>query len=378
MTLKLAVFTDQLGTVSETFIRRHVEDLLPDRTVAVVQYSLPGRERRWQPPCPALFLDHWSLQLPVRLARRAGFPEKRLRAAAVARFLRRHSVSIVLGEYLDQFLDFVPLLDEIGMPYVVQGHGIDLSAALRRPGMAERFAVYHSAQAILTRCEYHRQRLIGLGLPAERIHVNPGGVDVLDSMPRRGPDAAKRFLAIGRMVPKKGPIYLLDAFRLASAEDPDVTLDYVGEGELLPAVYQFVDAFDLGSRIRLHRAASEDVKRRLLAECGVFVQHSVTDPETGDEEGLPASIQEAMAHGMAIVSTRHSGIAEAVEQGVMGLLVEERNTADMAQAMLRIASQDGACLQFGAAAKTKAERLYSWQAERSRLLHHLTGPGAPQ
>ena len=54
----------------------------------------------------------------------------------------------------------------------------------------------------------------------------------------------------------------------------------------------------------------------------------MTDPETGDEEGLPASIQEAMAHGMAIVSTRHSGIAEAVGQGVMGLLVEERNTAE--------------------------------------------------
>jgi colanic acid/amylovoran biosynthesis glycosyltransferase len=296
----------------------------------------------------------------------------------VGRFLKRHGVNVVLGEYLDQFVDFVPLLDRIGLPYVVQGHGIDLSAALRKPGMAERFGAYRSARAILTRCQFHRQRLIEIGLPGEKIHVNPGGVDIPPAPPQRGPEAAKRFLAIGRMTPKKGPVYLLDAFRRVAAEDPDITLDYIGDGELLPAVRQFVDAFALGPRVRLHGAASEDVKRRLLAECGVFVQHSVTDPETGDEEGLPAAIQEAMAHGMAIVSTRHSGITEAVEQGVMGLLVEERNTADMAQAMLSMASQDGACLPFGAAARAKAERLYSWEAERSRLLQYLKDTGAPQ
>jgi len=370
MTFKLAVFTAQLGTVSETFIRRHIEDLLPRRTVVVTRRSSPSIGR-WDVPCPALYLDRWQLRLPVRLARRAGLPEERLRAAVVRRFLQRHGVSVVLGEYLDQFVDFVPLLDRIGLPYVVQGHGIDLSAALRSPGMAERFGAYRSARAILTRCQFHRQRLIELGLPLEKVHVNPGGVDIPPVPPQRGPDAAKRFLAIGRMTPKKGPVYLLDAFRRAAADDPDITLDYIGDGELLPAVRQFVDAFALGPRVRLHGAASQDVKRRLLAECGVFVQHSVTDPDTGDEEGLPASIQEAMAHGLAIVSTRHSGIAEAVEQGVTGWLTEERDTAGMAQAMLRVSSQDGSGLRLGAAARTKAEQFYSWANERSRVLHHL-------
>ena len=78
----------------------------------------------------------------MRLARRAGLPEARLRAAAITRFLRRHGVSVVLGEYLDQFVEFVPLLDRLGIPYVAQGHGIDLSAALRKPGMAERFKAF--------------------------------------------------------------------------------------------------------------------------------------------------------------------------------------------------------------------------------------------
>ena len=268
-------------------------------------------------------------------------------------------------------MDFVPLLDCMGVPYIVQGHGIDLSASLRKPGLARRYAAYKSARAILTRCEFHRRRLIALGLPADKIHVNPGGIDIPAATPQRTEHAAKRFLAIGRMVPKKGPIYLLEALRLASAEDSGITLDYIGDGPLFPAVQQFVDASRLGARVRLHGAAAEETKHRLLHECGVFVQHSITDPETGDEEGLPAAIQEAMAHGMAIISTRHAGIAEAVDDGATGRLVKEGDCAGMAQAMLQTSSQPLCVLRLGAAARVKAERLYSWSAERARVLQHL-------
>ena len=275
------------------------------------------------PPCPVLYLDRWALRPPMRAARRMGVSEAGLRDRTVARFLRRHGVTAVLGEYLDQFVDFVPLLDRLGLPYVVQGHGIDLSAALRSSVMAARYLSYKSARAVLTRCEFHRQRLLKLGMPAERVQVNPGGVDVPETPPERKAEAAKRFLAVGRMVPKKGPIYLLEAFRLAAASDPDISLDYIGDGSLFSGAVQFVDACGLGARVRLHGAAPEETKLRLFRACGVFVQHSITDPDSGDEEGLPAAIQEAMANGMAVISTRHAGIPEAVEDGVTGALVEE-------------------------------------------------------
>jgi len=374
MTSKLAIFTSQLGTASETFIRRHVEDLLPGRTVVVARNSTPAFGDFWKVSCPVLFLDCWTQRLSVRLVRRVGVSEAYLRDAAVGRLLRAHGVNVVLGEYLDQFIDFVPLLYRMRIPYVVQGHGIDLSAALRKPGAAERNLAYRSARAVLTRCEFHRRRLIEIGLLADKIHVNPGGVDVPSEPPLRIPGAHKRFLAVGRMVPKKGPIYLLEAFRLAAAQDPEITLDYIGGGQLFPAAKQFVDACGLQERVRLHGPAPEETKRRLFGECGVFVQHSITDPETGDEEGLPAAIQEAMAQGMAVISTRHAGIPEAVHDGVMGWLVDERDSAGMAKAMLRISSQDGTYAQFGVAAHAKAAEIYSWAAERSRLLLHLGVP----
>ena len=350
----------QLRSVSETFIQRHFKDLARGKTVAVCRLTGADGEA----PCEAFLADQWALRLPVRLACRAGADRQRLLHAAVARFLRRHRVGYVLGEYLDQFVEFVPMLDAMGVPYVVQGHGLDLSSSIRSGSVGDSYLAYRSAKAVLTRCEFHRQRLISMGLAADTIHVNPGGVDIPATIPRRAPAAAKRFLAIGRMAPQKAPIMLLEAFRLAAKQDPELTLDIVGGGVLFPAAREFVQACDLSDRVRLHGIAPEAEKLRLLAECGVFVQHSMTDPETGDEEGLPASIQEAMANGLAVVSTRHSGIPEAVIEGETGLLCDEGDARGMAEAMI---AAPGRAAELGAAGYRRAAANYGWEHERARL-----------
>jgi colanic acid/amylovoran biosynthesis glycosyltransferase len=371
---RLAIFTAQLGTISETFIRRHLEGIAPGETVAVARHSTHPTDGRWQAPCPVLFLDRAVSGWPARIAHRGGRTWPDLRASAVARFLRRHGVRVVLGEYLDQFVEFVPLLDRMSLPYVVQGHGIDLSAALRDRTTAEGYLAYRSARAVLTRCEPHRRRLIDLGLSPDQVKVNQGGVEIPTRVPERGPTAARRLLAIGRMTPKKGPIYLLEAFRRAALRDPGLTLDYVGAGELLAAARQFVAACDLEGRVRLHGAASAPTTAGLLADCGVFVQHSLTDPETGDEEGLPTSIQEAMAHGLAVVATRHAGIPETVIEGETGLLVDEGDVGAMAEAL---AAATAVATRLGAAGRRRAEALYGWDQERARLAAWLFAGAAP-
>jgi len=368
MSQSLAIFANDLGA---SFIDKHIADLSPGRTVAIGTYgTIPALADLWPVSCPAFLTDRWQLRVSVRLARRAGISINTLRGAAVERFLRRHRVGAVLGEYLDQFLDFVPIINRMELPYVVQGHGIDVSARLREPGMAEAYLAYRSARAVLTRSELHRRRLIALGLPASKVHVNHGGVDVPDQPPERGVAAGKRFLAIGVMVAKKAPIFLLESFRRAATRNPEISLDYIGGGPLFPAVAQFVAACDLQKRVQLHGFAPEAVKQRLLRECGVFVQHSMTAPETGDEEGLPAAIQEAMANGLAVVSTRHAGIPEAVIEGETGLLSDEGDVSAMAESFLRIPFL---AADMGRAGHQTALAKHAWVCERQRLRYWLFG-----
>ena len=81
--MTFAVFTSQLGTVSETFIRRHVEDIRPKETVAVARYASHPLGGRWTAPCPTLFLDRATLTaLPAGTAEALGTALAALAAVA--------------------------------------------------------------------------------------------------------------------------------------------------------------------------------------------------------------------------------------------------------------------------------------------------------
>ena len=87
-------------------------------------------------------------------------------------------------------------------------------------------------------------------------------------------------------------------------------------------------------RVIFHGEANHDLVRTSLSRAQIFVQHSVTAPN-GDAEGLPTAIQEAMASGCVIVSTRHAGIPEAVVEGENGFLVAEHDQAGYEAALER-------------------------------------------
>jgi colanic acid/amylovoran biosynthesis glycosyltransferase len=162
---------------------------------------------------------------------------------------------------------------------------------------------------------------------------------------------------------------MLEAFRRAAAHDSELQLDYVGGGPLLWVARQFIEAAGLQSQVHLHGTAPEALKQRLLQECGVFIQHNITDPENGDEEGLPAAIQEAMAYGLAVVSTYHAGIPEAVIDGVTGVLTEEGDVEGMANAISAVCA--GGARELGLAGHRRALLHDTWSLEQARLRHWL-------
>jgi colanic acid/amylovoran biosynthesis glycosyltransferase len=98
----------------------------------------------------------------------------------------------------------------------------------------------------------------------------------------------------------------------------------------LERVSQQIEAYNLQSYIFLRGSLSHVEVMEEMQGSHIYVQHSVTDFE-GDQEGLPNSILEAMAAGLPVVSTFHSGIPEIVENGKTGFLVQEFDYAGMAE-----------------------------------------------
>lgn len=286
---------------------------------------------------------------------------------AVEDFLRRHKVQAILSEYLDLSLHWLQLAKRLAIRFYAHGHGYDVSSSLRNAIFRERYRELNQADGIVVVSQKSRQRLIHLGLRPDLIHVIPCGVDISSEPPEHLPSNLVRCLAIGRMVAKKSPIILLDAFRQAVLQCPNLHLDYVGDGPLFDAAFQYVTVMHLTEKVTLHRSQEHHVVQNMLQKSDIFLQHSRVDPETGDEEGLPVAILEAMANALPVISTQHAGIPEAICHGISGFLEAEGDSLAMAKRIVQLASDKELRKQFGENGWRHCRKHFSWDQERRNL-----------
>jgi colanic acid/amylovoran biosynthesis glycosyltransferase len=371
----LAIVAPIVGAPSETFIRRHMQDLLPGRTVVLASTASRPTGGDWSLDCPSLIFDEGTGhrrplgRLVSSLSRR-----RSNRLDLAKRFLTERGVQVVLAEYLDFSLRWLDLSRQLGIAFFAHAHGYDVSARLLDPEWRQAYLRYNNGDGVITPSALSRRRLVELGLDRRKVHSIPSGVDVPSepqSARRPTQDGPIRCLAVGRFITKKAPIVTLEAFRRALKESPSLRLDFVGDGELWPAARQFVDALGLADAVRLHRAQPSCEVRRLLAQADIFLQHSITDPDTGDEEGLPVAILEAMAQAVPVVATRHAGIPEAVVDGETGFLVDEGDCAAMSERIVTLAGHAALRRNFGVGGWERAKQFFSWERERASLLEVL-------
>jgi colanic acid/amylovoran biosynthesis glycosyltransferase len=329
-----------------------MSDLLPGKTAVVASTSNYAGENYWTPAEPCLILDR---QLKSALT-------------ATRHFLKKHGVRAILCEYLHFSTEFLEMSHELKIPLIAHAHGFDVTRLMRIPGWRSRYASLNSARAIVVVSRRQESLLRELPIDSTEIKVIPCGVNVPRAPRRRPQKALVHCLAVGRMVPKKAPILLLDAFRRALAVEPRLRLDYAGGGELLSAAIQFVRAFGLQDHVRLHGPQRHEKVLGLMRRADIFVQHSMTDELTGDEEGLPVSILESMAAALPVVSTRHAGIPDAVEDEQTGYLVDEGDSKSMAKRLVLLARDPRLREQMGRAGWARCRESFSWEKERSALL----------
>ncbi len=360
----LAVIARYYGAASETFIRRHMFDLLPKKTVIIAHeecspFGWPDRSEG-----PVLILEN----LPAEVDR----------GKAVSEFLQGHHVKVVLGEFLDIGWQWTDTVLDLGIDFFGHAHGIDVSRYIRDPEWQARYLDYNKTSGIITMSRVSKKRLTGIGLREEKIFVVPYGVDVpeLREFSPNGDEVA--CLAVGRFIPKKAPLKTLEAFRMASEKNPKMKLTFVGDGPLREAAQSFVKEKGLSEKVRFTGVIRHADVRRLMNESDIFLQHSVTDPQNGDEEGLPVAILEAMASALPVVATRHAGIGEAVVDGTTGLLVEEGDVTAMAECLVELSATPEKRLSMGREGWNRASAGFSWDNEKRELLKILGLSGVRQ
>ena len=289
-------------------------------------------------------------------------------------FVLRESDAALLHVYFGHIgVHLLPMLRRARLPVIVSFHGADAGVDLDKPAhIKPLLEVFTLATLILARSQAIATNLASLGCPPEKIRLHRTGIP-LDRFPfaqRRPPGDGKwQLFQACRLIPKKGTETTLRAFARFLESYPRSRLTIAGEGPLAESLETLAGKLRIGSKVSFPGFVSQAKLRDLLYGAHLFLQPSVTGPD-GDREGVPNAILEAMATGLPAAATLHGGIAEAVQDGETGLLVPEHAEAELAAAMIRLASEPA--LYAGMSANAARSVATNWDINsQTRLLESL-------
>jgi glycosyltransferase involved in cell wall biosynthesis len=368
----LAVVMHKTGAATERFIERHVRESFGGRTVVLARHA-GGAPDFEQPLMVADAVRGGALQRlaawPMRLLAFGrhhywGIPVGCERQS-ILRFWREHGVTAVLAEFGPLGCWIAPLAREAGLPVFVYFRGYDASSRLRSARTVHAYRhLLGSVDGVFAVSAFLVEQLRRAGLEHPNTHVVPSGTDTRRFAP--GPKEPGLVVAVGRFVAKKRPEANVEAFAAVAARWPQAQLRMVGDGPRLDACRALARAHGLESRVQFLGARDHGYVAGLLARARVFLQHSVTAPG-GETEGLPSSIQEAMAAGAVVVSTRHAGIPEVVIDGQTGWLVDENDVDGYARALARVFEDPARADAMAQRARRLAEERLDTRGLQQRL-----------
>lgn len=266
---------------------------------------------------------------------------------------------------------------------VVSFHGIDLTEHLRKEGVHVYDRLRDEADAILPISNFFRERLLKLGFSPRRTTVHHVGVDCskFAFRPRtKAQGESIGLLTVGRLVPKKGVEFALRALGVLKQRGQlsQFHYDIIGDGPEREALVALCAKLGLNEAVTFHGGMDHGKIAEWMQQSDLFLAPSVT-AANGDMEGIPTTIMEAMASGMPIVTTDHSGISELVQDSVSGFLCRERDFDKLADRLRFLSNNRELWPEFGREGRRTVEADFNIRSQNLRVIqryNELLGKGA--
>jgi glycosyltransferase involved in cell wall biosynthesis len=300
-----------------------------------------------------------------RCAKRSYFKQF-LQAGAIAEALPRAGITHLHGHFCHNATTITWFAARMaGCSFSFTAHAKDIYQERHNPG--DLLARKIDAASFVTTCtsanHSHLEAKVG-AVPS--LHTVYHGLDTHFFAPAtRVTRDTPKLIAVGRHVEKKGFDLLITALRILRKRGVALECRIIGEsGPVSEALASQIDSAGLADLINLDPPLPHAQLRACYAEADIFVLPCRID-DSGDRDGIPNVLAEAMATGLAVISTDVSGIPELVRDGENGLLVAPDDVHALADAMERLASDQALRTRLGeAAVATIAEK---FDADRTIL-----------
>lgn len=216
---------------------------------------------------------------------------------------------------------------------------------------------FHLADHVFVLSSVARDSLVRNGVPADRIFVNPCGVDLSSFAPGVRRDTVFRVIQVGAISLRKGTLDLLSAF--ARADIPGAELWYVGGG-LETSGLEAPIASLARPGVRFLPPVPQLKLRDYYNQASVFVLASLAD-------GFGMVVAQAMACGLPVIVTENVGARDLVQDGVNGFVVPIRAPERIAEKLRLLHDQPELAKSMGEAARARVEQGFAWSDYGKRL-----------
>ncbi|HGU2847724.1 TPA: colanic acid biosynthesis glycosyltransferase WcaL [Escherichia coli O103:H2] len=221
-------------------------------------------------------------------------------------------------------------------------HGIDISSReVLNHYTPEYQQLFRRGDLMLPISDLWAGRLQKMGCPREKIAVSRMGVDMTRFSPRpvKAPATPLEIISVARLTEKKGLHVAIEACRQLKEQGMAFRYRILGIGPWERRLRTLIEQYQLEDVVEMPGFKPSHEVKAMLDDADVFLLPSVTGAD-GDMEGIPVALMEAMAVGIPVVSTLHSGIPELVEADKSGWLVPENDARALAQRLAAFSQLD--------------------------------------
>jgi len=245
------------------------------------------------------------------------------------------------GDFVEAFFGG-KLSKKLGIPAVLTIHA-GLNKRLLRPKNAKYFK---NISKIICVSQEIANDLKSIDVPEKKLAVISSGINLVEfknADENKIADLRNQYpkpiiISIGVLRPAKGFKYLIDAFKIIKEKFGEATLIIIGDGsdraELEKQVENTSGIYFLGRQDHVRVI-------EYLKAADIFVLASIF--MKGDREGTSNSIMDAMAAGLPVVATKVGGNPYLVKEGINGFLVEDKNSNELAGAMIKLIDNPEIC-----------------------------------
>ena len=264
----------------------------------------------------------------------------------------------------------LPLIRAWRNPAIVSFHGADVMVDMNKPAYREAtLRMLDAVTLVLVRSQSLRRAVVDLGCDPNKIEIHRTGIPLDEfsfrerALPKNG---EWQFVQAGRLIEKKGLPVTLRAFSTFLKQHPNAMLTIAGEGPLLSELQKCAGELGVADRVSFTGFVSQEQLREIYYRSHIFVHPSQTGRD-GNQEGIPNSMLEAMATGLPVFASEHGGIPEAIENGVSGMLVPERDDEALARALLKAAQNPDLLSRIARAGAQAVRRNFDLSTQAQRL-----------